>query len=118
MKKFNALIFSIIGALLATNILTVCILSDKNEQLEKFTEEFGDVREGICVYSDCVYTGNKVNPYSCSICWVIDYETDRVIEVDVDDEILYCELEPGDTIYYIVDINHTDAYFLNVIKKS
>lgn len=118
MKKWSALIFSIISALVITNIVTVCILSDKNKQLEKFTEEFGDIREGICVYSDCVYIGNKANPYSCSICWVIDYETEKVIEIDVDDEMLYCKLEPGDTIYYIVDINYTDADFLNVVKKS
>ena len=111
MKKWGALIFSIISALVITNIMTVCILSNKNEQLE-----FENIREGICVYADCVYTGDKINPYSCSICWVIDYETEKVIELDVDDTILYCKLEPGDTIYYVVDYNFTDADFLGVVK--
>ena len=104
-------LLSIIIALLITTIMFACWYGESKSRLD-----FEYIREGICVYSDCTYTGDRVHPYSCSICYVIDSITDKIIEVDVYNDMLFCEIEPGDTIGYIVDYDYTDADCLYIIK--
>lgn len=104
-------LLSITISLLITTIMFACWYSESKSRLD-----FEYVREGLCIYSDCVYTGDKTHPYEGNICWVIDYETEKVIEVDIYNDTLYCEIEPGDIIGYIVDYDYTDADLLYVIK--
>jgi hypothetical protein len=126
MKKFIIVITALIIALMASNTAVLCLFFETNGQLTMIKElnerleknEFANFRQGVCISSDCEFVGGYPNSYSCTTCLVEDFETDKIIEVDVDDTMLYCSIEEGDTICYIVDRNYNDADFLNVIKAS
>ena len=123
--KLIILITALIIALIASNTAILCLyfktnnqlnmIKELNEQLEK--NEFANFRQGVCISSDCEFVDEYSNSYSCTTCLVKDFETNEIIEVDVDDTMLYCSIEEGDIIYYIVDRNYNDADFLNIIKE-
>lgn len=101
----------ILGFGLAISIHTITNLKS---QL-KAQEEFEPIKEGLCVYVEYPnsYTGNFPIP---NYLLVYDYETEKVIEVDIFDDTVHTRINVGDTILYVVDYNYCDADFLNVIK--
>lgn len=102
----------ILGIGLAISIHTITNLE---KQLEA-QKEFEPIKEGLCVYVEYpnAYTGNFPIP---NYLLVYDYETEKVIEVDIFDETVHTRINVGDTILYVVDYDYTDADFLNVIKE-
>ena len=107
-----AIVFIIIlGLGLAISIRTI---TDLEKQLE-IQQEFEPIKEGLCVYVEYPngYTGDFPIP---DYLLVYDYETEKVIEVDIFSETVHTRIYVGDTILYVVDYDYTDADFLNVIK--
>ena len=92
-------------------IVCVDIIKEKDRQLE-----FEPVKEGLCVYVEYpnAYTGDFPIP---TYLLVYDYETEKVIEVDIFADTVHTRINVGDTILYVVDYNYCDADFLNVIKE-
>ena len=116
-KRRNIIFLCILAWLLIIAIITLTTaLIEENRKLNEITE-FEPIKEGICVYVEYPnsYTGDIPIP---NYLLVYDYETDKIIEVDVFDEVVYVRINVGDTILYCVDYNYTDADFLNVIKES
>ena len=107
-----AIVFIVIlGLVLAISIRTI---TDLEKQLE-IQEEFEPIKEGLCVYVEYPnsYTGDFPIP---DYLLVYDYETEKVIEVDIFADTVHTRIYVGDTILYVVDYDYTDADFLNVIK--
>lgn len=101
----------ILGIGLAISIHTITNL----ENQLKIQKEFEPIKEGLCVYVEYpnAYTGDFPIP---NYLLVYDYETEKVIEVDIFDDTVHTRINVGDTILYVVDYNYTDVDFLNVIK--
>ena len=77
---------------------------------------FETIKEGLCIhveYEEDYYHGREY-----VYCLVYDEEINKVIEVDLFDELIHTNIDVGDTIVYVVDCNYTDADFLNVINKE
>lgn len=107
-----AIIFIVIFGLgLAISIRTI---TDLERELE-IQKEFEPIKEGLCVYVEYpnAYTGDFPIP---NYLLVYDYETEKVIEVDIFADTVHTRISVGDTILYVVDYDYTDADFLNVIK--
>lgn len=109
MKK--ALYFSITAALIITVILLACIVSNKNNTIK----ELGKLKTGVCIYVeyDGTYVGRKP-----TYMLVYDEDTDTAIELDIDKRLINIDVRVGDTIVYIVNVDYSDADFINVIKKE
>ena len=112
-QKAIKIIFIIYCSLLFVLLLTgTFLLSYENKRLRE-ENRFDPIKEGFCVhveYEQCDY-GKKY-----TYCLVYDYETEKVIEVNLFEEVIHTDIFAGDTILYVVDYNYTDADFLNVIR--
>ena len=110
------LIFYTLGWIVVVFLLAL-FLNNKYRDL-KHQVEFESIREGTCVYVeyDNAYE-QGVGPIP-NYLLVYDYHTEKVIEVDIFDELVHTRINVGDTIVYVVDYNYTDADFINVIKES
>ena len=88
-------------------IAVVC-MNLTRRKLEKELEFYKEdsLREGIIVMvtDTCVY--------------VADEMTEKIIEVDIFDELIHTTIEVGDTAVYVVDYEYTDADLINIIKKG
>ena len=88
-------------------IAVVC-MNLTRRRLEKELEFYKEdsLREGIIVMvtDTCVY--------------VADEMTEKIIEVDIFDELIHTTIEVGDTAVYVVDYEYTDADLINIIKKG
>ena len=107
-----AVVFIVIFGLgLAISIRTI---TDLERELE-IQKEFEPIKEGVCVYVEYpnAYTGDFPIP---TYLLVYDYETEKVIEVEIFADTVHTRIDVGDTILYVVDYDYTDADFLNVIK--
>lgn len=117
-KKFDLSLFVNILAVIVCLFLFIMltITTGEKAKLEAITR-FEPIKEGICVYVEYPnsYDGDVPVP---DYLLVYDYETDKIIEVDVFDEVVYVRINVGDTILYCVDYNYTDADFLNVVKQN
>lgn len=78
----------------------------KNENKELAGFEY--IREGIIleVTDACVYVYDNYD------------NTGMLIEVDIFDELIHCDIEVGDTAVYVIDFEYTDADLLGIIKKE
>ena len=116
MKKISTNIIIYIVCCLIGFILLIGIafMREENKRLKQ-QAEFESIKEGLCVYVEYpnAYTGDFPIP---NYLLVYDYETEKVIEVDIFDDTVHTRIHVGDTILYVVDYNYTDADFLNVIK--
>lgn len=88
-------------------IACICVISSKHKlekELEFYKEE--SLREGIIVMvtDTCVYVADEL--------------TEKVIEVDIYDELIHTTIEVGDTAIYVVDYYYTDADLINIKKKG
>lgn len=107
-----SIILLIIESLLALLLLFgIMLLRTENDKLQKRLE-FEPIKEGLCVYVEYDHWQGCY-----TYCLVYDYETERVIEVDLYDELIHTTICAGDTIIYCVDYDYCDADFLNVIKE-
>ena len=78
--------------------------AEVKERLEFYKEESVRFGEIVAVFDNTLY--------------VVDTLKERVIEVDVYEELVHCDIEIGDYAVYRVDYDYTDADLLNVIKKE
>lgn len=101
-------------SLLITAISAGC-MKHKIDELTK-RNEFEYFREGLCVYVEYenAYTGEVPVPVTL---WVIDYETEKVIEVDVYEELVHTRIYVGDIILYTISYDYIDADFINVVRE-
>lgn len=91
--------------------LRVCTM-----QQEQLKEE--PIKEGLCVYVEYPNAYEAAKGPIPNYLLVYDYETEKVIEVDIYDELVHVRISVGDTIVYVVDPDYTDADFVNVIKAG
>lgn len=88
-------------------VLLSMITIRKDRELEYYKEE--SIREGVIIYVN--EQGNTVS--------VIDPYTDKVIEVDVfDDIVLPRHIYVGDIAIYVIDYEETDADLLGIKRKE
>lgn len=112
-QKAIKIIFIICCSLLFALLLTgTFLLSYKNKQLRE-ENHFEPIKEGLCVY---VEYEQDAYGREYTYCLVYDYDTEKVIEVDLYEELIHTDIYVGDTILYVVDYNYTDADFVNVIR--
>ena len=91
------------AVILALSILMV----QKDKEVNYYKEE--SIREGVIIYVN--ENGNTVD--------VIDPYTNKVIEVDVfDDIVLPKNIQVGDIAIYVVDYEETDADLLGIKRKE
>ena len=85
-------------------------LIKENKYLKDHLEfyENDSLREGEILY---------VNEEGSTIL-VYDTLKEKIIEVDVYDELIYTNIEVGDTAIYGVNYNYTDADLINIIKQD
>lgn len=76
------------------------------------------IKEGLCVYVEYPNAYEAAKGPIPNYLLVYDYDTEKVIEVDIYDELVHVRISVGDTIVYVVDSDYTDADFVNVIKAS
>ena len=105
--------FIFVGICSFIMFITTILFATKNQDLEKKVE-FNQVKQGLCVYVESHKTAYKTE---YTYCLVYDEETDKVIEVDLYEELIHGDIRVGDTIVYVVDYDYTDADFLNVIYQ-
>lgn len=111
------IVFMVVALIMAiANLLGLLFLNVKNQDLKK-KAEFWQVKEGLCVYVEHPNAYEVTKGRIPSYLLVYDYETEKVIEVDIYDELIYTDISVGDTIVYVVDFDYTDADFLNVIHQ-
>ena len=101
---FVIICFAVSGVI----ILSLSILiTQKDKELEYYKEE--SIREGVIIYVNA--QGNTVS--------VIDPHTDKVIEVDVfDDIVLPNNIRVGDIAIYVIDYEETDADLLGIKRNN
>lgn len=105
------IIILIIATLIAVlTLIGVMFMQAKNEYLQK-RAEFEPIKEGLCIYIEY----DSIQGYN--YCLVYDYDTEKVIELDLYNELIHTDICVGDTILYCVDYDYYDADFLNVIKE-
>lgn len=110
--KIEFIVFMISALVLAVGY---AVLAVRNVRLEKELEfESMTIKEGLCIYIE--YNGTSTNSKPV-YCLVADMETERIIEVDIDSQLLHKHVSVGDTIIYSVDRNYTDADFINFIEN-
>lgn len=115
-KRKGRIVYSILYLMLIfTWFVLTMILASQNRELKK-QASFEPVKQGLCVYVE--YDINYYNKREYNYCLVYDEYIDQIIEVDLFDEVIYCNINAGDTIVYVVDYDYTDADFLNVIKGA
>ena len=111
------IVFMVVVSIIAiANFVGLIFLNVKNQDLKK-KAEFGEVKEGLCVYIEYPNAYEAAKGPIPNYLLVYDYETEKVIEVDMFDELIHTDIRVGDTIVYVVDFDYTDADFLNVIHQ-
>lgn len=110
------LIFYTLGWIVLVFLL-VLFLNNKYRKL-RYQAEFESLREGVCVYVEYPNAYDAAKGPVPDYLLVYDYETEKVIEVDIYEELIHTRINVGDTIVYVVDYNYTDADFINVIKEN
>lgn len=105
--NFITLMITLIVILVFLFVAVTC-MNLTRRRLEKELEFYKEdsLREGIIVMvtDTCVY--------------VADEMTQKIIEVDIFDELIHTTIEVGDTAVYVVDYKYTDADLINIIKKG
>lgn len=106
------IIFYILGCLMGFILLIVIsFMRVENERLRQ-QAEFEPIKEGLCIYVEH-------DPWQgYTYCLVYDYDIEKVIEIDLYNELIHTDINVGDTIIYVVDYNYCDGDFLNVIKEN
>lgn len=110
-KNLGYIICIVVVAILSFGLAISIDTIIKLEQEKKFET----LREGLCVYVESNHTGYKTE---YTYCLVYDESIDKIIEVDMFDELIHTNIAVGDTIVYVVDYNYTDADFVNVIHAN
>lgn len=108
-KIISIICFSLLLALLMVGVF---FISYKNKQLREEIH-FESMKEGLCIY---VEYEQDAYGREYTYCLVYDYDKEKVIEVDLFEELIHTDIYVGDTILYVVDYNYTDADFVNVIR--
>ena len=112
-SKGDIIFMIIVSIMLMALLFGLAFLNNQNQDLKK-KAEFNQVKQGLCVYVESHKTAYKTE---YTYCLVYDEETDKVIEVDLYEELIHGSIRVGDTIVYVVDYDYTDADFLNVIYQ-
>lgn len=103
----------IVGLLLVA--ITIGLMTHKIKELEKINE-FEYFREGLCIYVE--YEGAHTGEFPIPVTLlVLDYETEKVIEVDIYEELVHTRIYVGDIILYSISYDYIDADFINVVKE-
>ena len=115
MSKGEICLYTIFVILLIALGFGFAITMNINRQIEQKLE-FESIKEGLCIYVEYpnAYDGEIPVP---DYILVYDYEIEKVIEIDMYDELVHTRIYIGDTILYCVDYDYTDADFLNVIRE-
>ena len=114
--KGDIIFIVVVSIITIINLVGLIFLNVKNQDLKK-KAEFGEVKEGLCVYVEYPNAYEAAKGPIPNYLLVYDYETEKVIEVDIFDELIHTDIRVGDTIVYVVDFDYTDADFLNVIHQ-
>ena len=105
--NFITLMITLIVILVFLFVAVTC-MNLTRRRLEKELEFYKEdsLREGIIVMvtDTCVYVADEI--------------TEKIIEVDIFDELIHTTIEVGDTAVYVVDYEYTDADLINIIKKG
>ena len=106
MKIGTIIQFIGLAILLIAFVIIEALILHQNYELKKRLDfyENDSLREApiIAVTDACVY--------------VLDDATNKIIEVDIFDELIHTTIEVGDIAIYVIDYNYTDADLINIIK--
>lgn len=113
-NKIDIILWIICVSMMCIFLFGCAFMGTELGQLKKYAE-FESIKEGLCVYVEYPnsYQGVPVPDYIL----VYDYEIEKVIEIDMYDELVHTRIYVGDTILYCVDYYYTDADFLNVVRE-